>query len=156
MATGRLFLENCMDASLLNDPAAKADYQRLTGLPQDQMAKTVLVWLTGKHERRSALAVAILAHGGAAAPRLLIAEALAKGKREGYRVRMLQAIERVGHPLDPDQLFELMPASLMFGPAVCEQITRLLAWNRQASADRARAAAGEAPGSATRSAPRHG
>ena len=123
-----------MDSNILNDSAAQADCVRLASLPKDQCCRLVLNWLTAKQARRQALAEAILTSMESSGSQLLLSEAFGRGKRVHRRIQMLQALERVGEPLNADQLLLLLSAMPLFGPEVRNQITRIMSWNRAASA----------------------
>jgi hypothetical protein len=109
----------------------QADARYLFGLPENKASSTVLGWLTGKHSRRSKLAMKLLATMGQAATGLLLSKALAPRKSPQQRIRLLMAIEQIGNPLDSQQWLGLLSQAQRFEGEVKHQIMRLVTTNRQ-------------------------
>jgi hypothetical protein len=117
------------DKTRLNDD----DLQYLSGLSKDQFFVTLLDWLGGKDPRRNDLAADFIRQTGQDPTAELLSEAFAKGKSPKHRVRLLAAIEKIGHPLAAEQVMSLMPVAFRTKGVVQAQIWKLLAWNREAT-----------------------
>lgn len=136
-------------AEVLSDARSQGLFRQLAQLDRDQQFPTIVRWLTGKDTLRRAIALTTLSRVGAPAVSLLLKEAMKPRKGEQTRLRLLEAVEKIGVPLQPDEFLDLTIMASRFSPAVQQQIARVIVANRKAyiaqQDQEARARSAEAP-----------
>ena len=122
-----------MHEILMGDPKLLSLVESRATLPADKQLLMVMKWLVDDDESRRNVATGVIASIGANGVSRLVREALAPGKHSQQRVRLLQAVEKIGQPLQLDQVFDLNAATRRSDAAVQDQIARVLAAHRRAS-----------------------
>ena len=120
--------------AILQDSNVQKDAQHLCKLPPDEQFRLIQKWVTGDNAQLRILAAEVFAGAGKAGISLLLSEALAPGKRPQQRIRLFDAIERIGRPLDVAQWIDLSFVMRQYGPEVRNRIWRLLGQCKPAAA----------------------
>lgn len=115
-----------MNPTIFQDPATRKDLERLSRLQDEQLHRKLMSWLIGDDTRRWHLAVDVFARGGKAGMSLLWRTALFRDRGAKQRVRLLNAIERIGWPSNLMEWFELFSTKYPYGRQAHKQILRLL------------------------------
>lgn len=108
------------------DPASTKDLKSLEALSERRIHSVLLNWLSGDSERRSGLAMALLTRMGEPAVGLLLGKLFQPRCSTACRLKMLEAIEQLGHPLDVTVCVKLALWKKQFEPEVGEAISRVL------------------------------
>jgi hypothetical protein len=92
----------------LEEMSTWPEWRQLHETPDEEQFEVLLGWLATKHANRNAVAAAVLQRAGAAAVPRLILEAASSGKQPPHRLRILEVIERIEGPLEPNAFMDLM------------------------------------------------
>jgi hypothetical protein len=79
----------------------QVELNRLHNLSVDDWWRAVIKWLTGANESRSSLAARLVAATGEVGTSFLLSKALAPRTPTQERIKLLEAVERIGLPLAP-------------------------------------------------------
>jgi hypothetical protein len=104
--------------NITKDAATRSDLESLMRLSEAECTQTTIQWVMRKNARRQALATTIMANRGKTGVSLLAREIMAPRRSAQQCLRLLDALEKIGQPLELGDWFNLYRVNSHLRPEV--------------------------------------